>query len=238
MPTAPHAGSGCGIPKSVDPKIYGDNSNSRGLLGILPGKSGLEFDIRLFNLSRPDHVMTAWIFWANPFSTNLPPIFQVADVASPCAPFTAGFPTGLGREPNEFVYQSATEARLKVRLNFNPTFPGEGALVRRVGCFQKDVPKIKGTRFEQFPIPRGYKTVFVPTSNNFLRKYDPETGFEVLNANKRPKVVRSPVKALFIDVVSHLDKTTHGISPGAFMVDHYSLMTFPLDIVQIGNKTV
>lgn len=231
-------GPGCGVPDFVDPKIYGDNNLSQGTLRIQQLKSGLQFDFRLFNLSRPNHVITAWLLWKDPLSTDRGGVFQVADIVSPCAPYTAAFTSGFGREPNEFVYTSKTEARLNIKLNFNPTFPGEGALTRKVPCFQKDVPGIQGTLYKQFPVPGAGDDVFVPTSSDYLRSYDPKTGFEKLDARRIPNVVRSPDKALVVEVINHLDNTTHGISPGAFMVDHYSLLIFSLQGVQIGASTV
>lgn len=239
FPTVPHTGPGCGIPEYVDPEIFGDNNNSRGILSISPRRSGLRLDIRLFNLSRPDHILTAWLVWTDPNDPNRPDVFKgPADIVSPCAPFNAAFTSGFGREPNQFQYVSRTEARLTVNLNFNPTFPGEGALARGTYCFQKDIPGIQNTEFRQFPLSRGGGDVFVPTTSAFLRRYDPRTGFELLDRRGNPEVVRSPTSAMMVAVASHIDLATHGISPGAFMFDHFELMAFPVQDVQVGRRTV
>lgn len=184
-------------------------------------------------------MLTAWFLWRDPSLADRPKIYKVANIDAPCAPFTAGFTSGLRRDPNEFIYTSPTESRLKVRLNFNPTFPGEGALTRKVPCFQKDVPGIEDTALKQFTLPRAGDISFVLTSSdNPLGKYNPKTGYEILDAKRRPEVVRSPDKAFILEVVNHLDNTTHGISPGATMVDHYTIMIFPIAEVHIGSRTV
>lgn len=155
---------------------------------------------------------------------------------SPCAPFDAPFFSGLGREPNEFRYVSPTSAVLRARLNFNPTYANEGPLHRMVPCFQRDVPGIQRTPQRQFPNPRTGE--FVPSASSFLRKYDPATGFELRDADGRPELIRSPTRALAIIVASHLDRLTHGVTPGNFMTDHYDLMVFKIGDIVLGKPTV
>lgn len=156
---------------------------------------------------------------------------------SPCAPSNAGFTAGLGREPNQFRYVGPTTAKLKVRLNFNPTFPNEGALTRMTHSFQKDVPGIQDTELRQYPLIRS-DGLYSPSSSSYLRRYDPGTGFEILGPDGWPELVRSPTKAIAIIIASHFDRTTHGITAGHFMFDHHDLMAFPLEKVTIGQPTV
>ena len=136
-------------------------------------------------------------------------------------------------DPNRLTYKNATRAKLSVDLNFNPTMPCEGALTRETFSFQKDVVGIQGTRFRQPKTPGG---VFIPTSSSFLRKYDEETGFELLDANGFAEIVRSPVAALGVEIVAHTDKATHGVSQGVGGTDHYFLIFFPFTRA-VGAKT-
>lgn len=112
------------------------------------------------------------------------------------------------------------------RLNFNPTYAHEGALTRETFSFQKDVVGIQNKWVRQYPTPGG---VFIPTSSSYLRRYSRKTGFEKLNRSGRPYIVRSPVKALGVEIIAHVDKTTHGISQGVGGVDHYFVLFFPFE---------
>lgn len=168
---------------------------------------------------------------------NLPYIFliettmqQTALGASPCAPFDASFSSGLGTEPNMFRYISRSKAILDVTLNFNPTFSGEGALIRGRGNFQATVPGIGSTMFRHYRTPPGSEGngARIPTSSDYLRVYDRSTGFEKLGMDGKPIVARSPVRAANIVVIAHVDRTTHGINPGIPGVDHYGVIFFPL----------
>lgn len=109
-------------------------------------------------------------------------------------------------------------------LNFNPTLANEGALTRETFSFQKDMVGIQNTQFAQ---PAAAGGVFIPTSSSYLRKYDSNTGYELLDKNGDPQVVNSPVKALGVEVIAHVDKSTHGISQGVGGVDHYAVIFFP-----------
>lgn len=236
IPVTPHNGSGCGIPANVDASIFGDNANSVGRAAITAKRTGLDVLITFRNLPRPDLVLTAWVIWHLPGDPTVPAVFKVADHVSPCAPYTAAFTSGMSaKEPNRLRYFAKDKARLLARLNFNPTLPGEGPLTRYQYAFQKDVPGIQRTNLRMYEIPASGGR-FVPTSSDYLRVYDRKTGFEKLDQNRRPVIVRSPLKAFAIAVVAHLDKTTHGVAPGYLGVDHYEIGSFKLS--PFGKKTV
>lgn len=235
LPVQPHNGTGCGIPVNMDAKEFGDNSNSIGKAIITPRRRGLDISIIFKNLSKPNLVLTAWIIWHLPGDPTVPKVFKIADHASPLAPWTASFSSGMsGVEPNQLRYTSPTTAKLFTRLNFNPSYPNEGPLTRFQFAFQKDVPGIQNTQYRMYEIPAsGGK--FVPTSSDYLRRYDKNTGWEILGSDGRPVIVRSPLKAMGIAVAAHIDKTTHGISPGFLGVDHFEIGGFPLE--RIGRRT-
>jgi hypothetical protein len=48
----------------------------------------------------------------------------------------------------------------------------------------------------------------------FIREFDPATGFQVLAANRRSTLVRSPLPAVFISIISSVDQYTKGVNPG------------------------
>lgn len=161
---------------------------------------------------------------------------QVADHVSPCAPYTASYSSGMSREePNRLRYVGRKTASFYTRLNFNPTYGGEGALTRYLYSFQKDVPGIQRTAQRQ-PAIRGAGGRFMPTSSDYLREYDPKTGYEKLDRSGKPVIVRSPLKAIGIAIVAHIDKTTHGIAPGYLGVDHFEIASFKLK--KFGRRTV
>ena len=57
---------------------------------------------------------------------------------------------------------------------------------------------------------------------------DDFTGFQVLDHDYRPVLLESPVPAIAVAIVAHADDTTHGISPGVPMVDHFEVVSFML----------
>ena len=50
--------------------------------------------------------------------------------------------------------------------------------------------------------------------SSFLRSFDMNTGFQNLDGNGKPVLIKSPLPVAFIAIVAHVDKTTHGINPG------------------------
>lgn len=152
-PTEATVGNSCGIPDFADVNVFGDNMDTTGVMRATPiiddDGGGLHLRISLANLPKPDLVLTAWIIWV-PGGVTEPEIFEVANHAIPAAPTTAGYTSGFGVDPNEFQYTSSKRAVLDVRLNFNPTYPGQGPLTRENFCFQKDVVGIKKTDLRQY----------------------------------------------------------------------------------------
>lgn len=79
IPALPHDGTGCGVPEFLDQTKFGDNSNSRGAVRIIPtSDGGMDLTFVLEGLSRPDLVLTAWIVWAIPGNPENPSIFNVS----------------------------------------------------------------------------------------------------------------------------------------------------------------
>lgn len=164
---------------------------------------------------------------------------SVALGASPCAPFDASYSTGLGMDPNTFRYTTRNKAVLDVTLNFNPTYRFEGPLTRGSANLQASVPGIGMTRYRHYKTPPGSEGngVRIPTSSDYLRMYDRRTGFETLGMDGKPVVARSPVRSANVVVIAHVDRTTHGISPGIPGVDHFAVIFFPLPKFK-GRRTV
>ena len=193
----------------------------------------VQLDIKLKGIAAGQTV-TAWFIWY--FQFRLPevphPIFASIDPAKdlfgvpfavaahsvPLAPTHAGYTEGLGPEPNQIFINQAGNGRLTAKLDYNPLKPHQGPLRNGlVSTHQGAAPAdsiaaqpgcCPGIAFQPpFTAPQ-------PVGSSFLREFDPATGFQVLEANGRPKLVRSPVPAAFISIISSLDKHTKGMNPG------------------------
>jgi hypothetical protein len=164
--------------------------------------------------------------------------FAVAAHSVPLARTGAGYTEGLGREPNQIVIDEAGNGGLTVKLDYNPLKPHQGPLRNGLANTHQGAAPAGSTSFQ--PPCCGLVTlsgepVHQPIGSSFLREFDPATGFQKLEANGRPKLVRSPVPAVFISIISSLDKHTKGINPGLPYVpellsfgDHVILGVFDL----------
>lgn len=225
-PVLPTDGPGCGIPAFVNATEFGDNSRTNATLVLKLGRNRAVLDFTLDNLPKPDLVLTAWLVWlGGPGPT--PDVFTFASAVSPCSSFRARYSAGMNREPNQFRYTSATQARLNASLNFDPTRPNQGALVANNPTLQSNVPSIQSSPLRQ-PPARGTRDAFIPITGHFLRRYDAATGFQRLDRRGRPVPVRSPVRARAVVVAAHIDRATHGLLPGLPGVDHYEIVSFAL----------
>ncbi len=189
----------------------------------------------------PDWVITAWISYYYPGPGVVPPdpIFGdgvspgIAGVSAPVAATTAAFTEGLGIEPNQMVVQPNGNGELKIELDYNPLAANQGPLRNTLtNTHQADAPA--GSGGEQPTCCLG-KTQAVGSS--YLRVFD-SNGFQVLDADGVPELVRSPVPAAFMLLIIHTDGMTHGINPGlpifpfpgvpAAAGDHFVLGIFDL----------
>ncbi len=192
----------------------------------------------------PDLVITVWTSYYFPGGPAPHPIFApiapgqpaIAGVSAPLAPTTAGYTEGLGPEPNEFEINQNGNARLVVELDYNPLLPHTGPLRNDlVITNQTDAPA--GSGVEQ-PLCCATSPTVQSVGASFLRHFDLETGFQKLDADGRPMLVRSPLPVAFLAVVVHVDKQTHGINPGVPILpipgtpvtagDHFLLGIFDL----------
>jgi hypothetical protein len=137
----------------------------------------------------------------------------------PLAPTTAGFTEGLGPEPNQIFIDQDGNGRLTVKLDYNPLKPNQGPLrnslvsTNQGGAPEDSVAFQPGCCSGLFTRGSGLPPL-QPVGASFLREWDRDTGFQVLDDNGRPKLVRSPVPALFIAISYVLDKHLKGISAG------------------------
>jgi len=171
-----------------------------------------------------DLVVTAWISYFFPGGPTYPdPIFEpttpdgpaIADVSAPLAATTAAYTEGLGLEPNQLVELATGRQRLRVVLDYDPLLPNEGPLRNGLrNTDQYDAPV--GSEAEQ-PLcctPGLPDAIPQPVGSSLLRRFDPETGFQRLDEQGRPELIRSPIAVDFIAIVAHVDKATHGTNPG------------------------
>jgi hypothetical protein len=191
----------------------------------------------IFVSVNPDKDIISFVpFLDPPYSIWVP--FAVAAHSVPLARTGAGYTEGLGREPNQIVIDQAGNGELRVKLDYNPLKPHQGPLRNGLANTQQGAAPA-GSIAIQPPccglVTLSGEPVHQPIGSSFLREFDPATGFQKLEANGRPKLVRSPVPAVFISIISSLDNHTKGINPGLPYVpelfsfgDHVILGVFDL----------
>lgn len=243
----------CVVPSGLDPRFISPSPSGRARLRVGQDDT-VRMRIDLDGLAR-DLVITAWLAYYfppgpvpnhpvfMPIGLGLPP---VAGVAVPLAATDAAFTEGLGWDPNRFVVRG-DRGSLNVDLDYNPLKPGEGPLRNElVQVQQAAAPAQTGAGQPNccpngFPVPRPQ-----PIGASFLRRFDQATGLPILGPDGRPQLLRSPVPAVAIAIVVHLDGTTHGISAGiaippmpglpASAGDHYTLGLFDLRNFHMGSR--
>jgi hypothetical protein len=239
----------CVVPSGLDPRFISPNPSGHARLTATPnGRTKVRIDL---DGLAPDLVITAWLAYyfppnppaGHPVFAGMPP---VAGVAVPLAPTDAAFTEGLGWEPNQFLVRG-DRGRLNVALDYNPLKAGEGPL-RNELVQTHQAAAATGTGAHQpnccpnaLPNPRPQ-----PIGASFLRKFDQATGLPVLGPDGRPELLRSPIPAVVIAIVVHIDNTTHGISAGipippspmasASNGDHYTLGLFDLRAFHMASR--
>nr|QBK93466.1 MAG: hypothetical protein LCPAC404_01700 [Pithovirus LCPAC404] len=139
----------------------------------------------------------------------------------PLAATTAAYTEGMAPEPNSFIYDSASTATLLVELDYNPLLANQGPLRNTLTALTQE----GGTGDAAQPgcCPSGPPppaTIFQPIGAASLRQFD-ANGFQTLDANGIPVLVRSPDRVAGIVIIAHIDKNTHGVFSG--------VPIFPLD---------
>ena len=108
------------------------------------------------------------------------------------------------------VTNSNGKGTLQVTLDYNPLEAGQGPLRNTLVVIdQVDAPA--GSGAEQGTCCGG---LVQAVGSSYLRRFDPVTGFQLLDDDGRPELLRSPVPVAFMLLVIHIDGTTHGINPG------------------------
>ena len=211
----------CLLPAGIDNEFV--SPNPEGYLDLKVDENGrARFNMRLFGLA-PDLVLTAWTSYYFPGGPAPDPIFEpigeglpaIAGVSAPLAPTYAAYTEGLGPEPNQFDISQTGEGKLRVTLDFNPLLAGQGPLRNElVNTNQTAAPSGSGVE-QPLCCPDGVPApIPQPIGSSLLRSFDLATGFQNLDTEGRPVLIRSPLPVAFIAIVAHVDKTTHGINPG------------------------
>lgn len=236
----------CLLPTDLSPDLVAPNPSGSANINQL-GNGTTQIKIDLDGLD-PDLVITAWISYFFPGGPVAPhPIFDpigpglppIAGVSAPLAPTDAAYTEGLGLEPNEFVIKPNGKGDLDVDLDYDPLLPFQGPLRNGMANTQQSLAPAGDPAEQPLCCPNGFPAPdYQPVGSSLLRAFDPATGFQVLDANGRPQLIRSPRAVDFIAIVVHTDKTTHGINPGipilpipglsATTGDHYLLGIFDL----------
>ncbi len=208
----------CTLPAGLPPEFASPEPSGR-LHLVVAADDTARLDIRLEGLA-PDLVVTAWVSYFFPPGPAPHPIFApagpglppVAAVSAPLAATTSAFTEGLGPEPNQFLNLPGGRARLSLTLDYNPLRGGQGPLRNGLSVPNQGAAPAGSGAEQRACCPDG--SAPQPVGASFLRRYDPVTGFPLLAADGRPELLRSPVPVAFLALVVHVDRTTHGISPG------------------------
>jgi hypothetical protein len=180
------------------------------------------FNIQLNGMAN-NLVMTAWISYYFPGLEDPPdPIFApteggvgIAAVSAPLAPISAAFSDGFSTDPNEFVADGDGSYKLKVTLDYNPFVSGTGPLRNGLENVTQAAAPSDSVAYQPVCCPDGIPAPgYDPIAAAYLRAFDPLTGYQLRDANGKPQLIYSPVPVAFIAIVAHVDKLTHGITPG------------------------
>lgn len=244
----------CILPVGIDDEFISPAPSGKLRLTVQEDGTAI-FDIKFRGLA-PDLVLTAWTSYFFPGGPIPDPIFEplgeglpaIAGVSAPLAPTYAAFTEGLGPEPNQFDITPDGGARKVITLDFNPMLPGEGPLRNElVNTVQTAAPIGSGAEQplccpDGFPVPTPQ-----PVGSSLLRSFDLDTGFQNLDEEGRPVLIRSPLPVAFIAIVAHVDKTTHGVNPGVPILpipglsvttgDHFLVGIFDLRDYHLDNSS-
>ena len=243
----------CLLPAGIDQEFVSPAPSGTLKLNVKSNGTAT-FNIDLSGLA-PDLVLTAWTSYFFPGGPIPDPIFApigeglpaVAGVSAPLTPTDAAFTEGLGPEPNQFSITPSGNGKLKVTLDYNPLLAGQGPLRNElVNTIQTSAPAGSGAE-QSLCCPDGIPTpIPQPVGSSLLRSFDLATGFQNLDAEGRPVLIRSPLPVAFIAIVAHVDKTTHGINPGVPILpipglsvttgDHFLVGIFDLRPYHPGNS--
>lgn len=211
----------CPVPTGVDPDQIAPNPD--GVMRIQVDENGdTRVAIRLTGMS-PNQTATAVFVHYPPNQPPPHPIFAppepglgpIARINTPVANTAAGFTEGLGREPHQIRIFGNGVGWLWSYLDYNPLAPEQVPLVNGLALVDQALAPI-GSPAEQPPccpdFPAGPQ--FEPVGASYLRVFDPDTGFQVKDADGRPELVRSPIRPAAIAVLIHTDGITSGLVTG------------------------
>ncbi len=236
----------CLLPTNLDPSFVSPNPSGVAKVRTT-GNGNTKFVIHLKGLD-PNLVVTAWVSYFFPGGPVAPhPIFDpigpglppIAGVSAPLAPTTAAFTEGLGPEPNSFQINANGNAKLIVELDYDPFLPAQGPLRNAMAETNQSIAPSGHDAEQPLCCPDGFPApIYQAAGSSYLRAYDMNTGYQQLDSNGNPILIRSPRAVDFLAIVVHTDKTTHGINPGipilpipglsATTGDHFLLGIFDL----------
>lgn len=99
-------------------------------------------------------------------------------------------------------------------LDYNPFKKGQVPLVNGSFTTQGFVPLEFEAEQPDCCLDSPLGRLKTPIGSSFLRKFDPETGFQLRDANGRVETVRSPGRPIAAVLFVHIDGVTSGLVPG------------------------
>jgi hypothetical protein len=204
------------------------------LKGIVPGLTVTTYLIHYFpfrvaidpllvpEIFRPLPGFEASVFTGEPVA--------IAAHSVPLAKTSSAYTEGLGREPHQIFIRENGTARYRVNLDFNPLKPNQTPLRNAMVSTNQALAPAGSIAAQPncCPIPPNFPVAPrpQPVGASYVREFDPVTGFQVLDAEGRPKLPRSPVAAAFISVIARIDNNTSGMHPGIGFIPSFD-PTFP-----------
>ena len=211
----------CPVPVGIDPDLVAPNPSGEMRIRVRANDTA-KINIKLNGLST-SQVATAFFVHFPPNQPPPHPIFApigpgqppIAFMDTPVAKTSARFSEGLGYEPNQMQIWPNGKGRLTAWLDYNPLKSEQVPLVNGM-VLANQGPAPPGSGVEQptccMDFPAGPR--LEPIGGSYLRRFDPVTGFQILDSNGRPELVRSPSRPVAVAVFIHIDSITSGIVPG------------------------
>lgn len=205
-----------------DPELFVENVTGSLELTVFADDTAY-YEVTIENVPQ-DVVMTAWITYCSPRPGGADdpetqvcssPLVNPREGGRPSVPLQslfAGFTNGLGPDPNTLAYQGDGVWKLEGFLEYNPLKAGHGPVVSGVEVNQAGLDG----DLAQPPCCHGGGggfTTLQPVAGGYLREFE-EGGFQKLDENGLPVLVRSPLPTWIIPVIIHTDDLTHGAHSG------------------------
>lgn len=215
--------------------------NAKGRMRVKDGETKFNFRLTGLDESKGPWIMTAWLIYKQ---EGLP---AFASHKLPLSDPEKGFCNGMCIEPNEFKRVERDGKSPVWKLSTSVPFD-----VRQAGGPLVSKQVLNQDEFTAGSIAEHHENVngnLVPLGGDFLREFDETTGYQKLDSDGRPILVRSDNAAVSVLIVVHdgmslfqlhlfsglapnavfiADNLAHGVLPGLKGEDHFQVVGFAI----------